>query len=90
MAAFRTYPPILWSAGSGYDFFPWRCGFATALCKADANSPFDLRASEYSNSAFLFAALLRIRESFRNTVQSVCRMYTFSLLIIIQLAQPSQ
>ena len=54
--------------------------------KADANNIFDLRASEYSNSAFLFAASLRIHESFRNTVQSVCRMYTFSLLIIIQLA----
>ena len=73
----------LQSAGSGYDFFPWRCGFATALCRADADNLFDLRASEDSKRALLFAALLRIRESFRNTVQSVCRMYTFSLLIII-------
>ena len=69
-------------------FFPWRCGFASALCRADANNPSQpfrpqVRASEDSNCALLFAALLRIRESFRNTVQFVCRMYTFSLLIII-------
>ena len=43
----------------------------------------EVRASEDSNCALLFAALLRIRESSRNTVQFVCRMYTFSLLIII-------
>lgn len=68
MVAFRTCRRILWSAGSGYDFFPWRCGFATALCKAEANNLFDLRASEYSNSALLFAAFLRIRESYKNTL----------------------
>ena len=87
MVAFRTCTPILWSAGSGYDFSPWRCGFPTALRKADF---FELCVLEYSNNAFLFAALLCIRKSFRNTVQSVCRMYTFSLLIIFQLALPSQ
>jgi hypothetical protein len=46
MIAFQTCPPLLWSTGSGYDFFPWRYGFATALCKAEANSLFELRVSE--------------------------------------------
>lgn len=50
MVACRTCPPILWS---DYNFFPWRCGFAIALCRADADNLFDLRASEHPNCARL-------------------------------------
>jgi hypothetical protein len=58
--------------------------------ETESDNLFDLRASECSNSAPLFAALLRIREPFRSTVRFLCRMYTFSLLIIFQPVQPSQ